>query len=107
MGLDLSLQQALLGVHIALDDLLPQGLEDHVPAGGVHQPQNFGGLDDSQEISELIGKVPGEAVDVLAPAVIVQNLQETQNPGHPHFRHRCDLHSRFPFLGSGFPAVRR
>ena len=98
VGLHLPFEQALLGVDIALDELLAQGLQDHVPPGRMHEPQDLRRLDDSQQIAEFVVQVPGQPVDVLPPPVIVEDVQEPQDPRHPHFRYRCDLHSPLPFL---------
>src|SRR4051812_5746626 len=83
-ALDLAANDGLSRVDARLGDLFAERLLDDVPAGRIDEPEELGPADDGQHLAELHLELGGKLVDVFAPALVFQKLDQAENLADPY-----------------------
>ena len=85
-------EQLLLAQNFGVGELLAAGSDGRVALFDLEEAQHLRGIHDGQQIVDFEGQVVGQAIHVVAPALVEQQLEQAGNAAGPRVRQHLVAH---------------
>ena len=101
-------EELLLAKNLGVGELLAAGRDGGVALFDLEKAQQLRGVDDGQQIVDLEGQIVGQAVDVVAPALVEQQFQQAGDAAGPCVGQHLVVHLALVAHGGakGWPGAR-